>query len=578
MHCGQFIERARLGAAQMAGVFSTILLLALSAGRPVALGGPQDGPAGAVVEGIVVSSTTGEPVPRAEVQLRLWKLPEPVARSQSLPPEPQTLVSRTDSGGKFRFEGVPPGRWEISISRQGMLPARPAAGLSPHRLAVRAGDEVRGLRYALAPQAVITGKVVDEEGDPVQGALVSAARPPWRSGEALIHPVPGAKTDDRGEYRLPGLPAGTYLVYALRFPSSGLSPDGKPWIEPPAFHPDAAARQQAHPVRVQAGQELGGVDIVLHRRPAQYISGRVLMEDGTPAPNVYVRWMDLSAGLSSSVSSAATGTRGEFRIGPVPSGRCRLTATLEQPGQANARRLATMDLEVGEEDLKNVEVRFPPPVTLRGRVRFAGPDAEPFAARASELRLMLVAAGDFPWMDLRHGSVNPDATFSLEVALPDKYELSFDGELMARHLYVDSIRTASGADVSGGLEITGGAPEPIVITLRADGARVIARRPQAQNPAEECNPYRAVLVRGRNSWSGELLNPRIETIDSSGQVEFRNLPPGNYLVLGLCGEPGERIYSREWLESIYTKAAAIRLERGETRTVTLPDVPPPEDP
>lgn len=61
-------------------------------------------------------------------------------------------------------------------------------------------------------------------------------------------------------------------------------------------------------------------------------------------------------------------------------------------------------------------------------------------------------------------------------------------------------------------------------------------------------------------------------------MEFRNLPPGNYLLLGLCGEPGERIYSREWLDWVSTKAAAIRLERGETRTVTLPDVPPPEDP
>ena len=71
-------------------------------------------------------------------------------------------------------------------------------------------------KLEMTPQTVISGRVVDEYGDPVQGVPVEALPVAEDTGKAHFYtPLnsPSGNTDDHGEFRLRGAP-GKYRLRA----------------------------------------------------------------------------------------------------------------------------------------------------------------------------------------------------------------------------------------------------------------------------------------------------------------------------------------------------------------------------
>ena len=118
----------------------------------------QTGPEGATkpskIEGRMVNLVSGEPVRRVNLTLHVAGRP-----AASL-----TTVSGAD--GHFLFPKVEPGTYRLSAERTGFLQQDFRGSL-----VVGAGQPVPDLVFKLTPQGVITGKVVDEEGDPVAAVL-----------------------------------------------------------------------------------------------------------------------------------------------------------------------------------------------------------------------------------------------------------------------------------------------------------------------------------------------------------------------------------------------------------------------
>ena len=71
------------------------------------------------------------------------------------------------------------------------------------------------VEVVLAPGGAVTGTIVDSAGEPFQGVLVQALRVREDNGRmvASLASVPRL-TDNRGRYRLFGLPPGAYLIAA----------------------------------------------------------------------------------------------------------------------------------------------------------------------------------------------------------------------------------------------------------------------------------------------------------------------------------------------------------------------------
>lgn len=158
------------------------------------------------VSGQVVQEPGGTPIAKVTVWLSaLGADVAPGSRFRQMNGQSVT----TDAEGHFRFPSVPPGDFRVVLQKNGFLFAgRKSQQDSPTFVTVSAGQRVDGLLFRVLPAGVIRGKIVDEDGTPVPGAHVSAL---LISGKGIAGT---GTTNDLGEYRIPELAAGRYLVIA----------------------------------------------------------------------------------------------------------------------------------------------------------------------------------------------------------------------------------------------------------------------------------------------------------------------------------------------------------------------------
>jgi len=153
-------------------------------------------------------STAGEAVRKATIRLvGIGNQGSPAFR----------YAETTDIDGKFLFEDVAPGRYMLTAEKAGFVPGRYGARstTSPGtQLAVSAGQEMKDLVFLLTPQGVITGRVTDEDGDPVRGVQVTILRTGYNRGRRLFLPSGGTNTDDQGNFRAGSLAPGRYYLSA----------------------------------------------------------------------------------------------------------------------------------------------------------------------------------------------------------------------------------------------------------------------------------------------------------------------------------------------------------------------------
>jgi len=92
------------------------------------------------------------------------------------------------------------------------------------------GESVEDVDLKLVRGAVITGRVTDEEGKPVVEERIELQPADEKGGQRQMSPFSQNyqmfQTDDRGIYRLYGLPAGRYKVSVGSNPNNGFSGNG----------------------------------------------------------------------------------------------------------------------------------------------------------------------------------------------------------------------------------------------------------------------------------------------------------------------------------------------------------------
>lgn len=143
------------------------------------------------VEGVAIKAGTTEPVAHAQVMLTS------VDGRRA-----DTRVADTDDRGRFVFRAPAAGTYRLLAQHDAFVRT---AGRT---VTIVPGQSIRDLVVAMTPTGVVTGRVVDEYGDPAPDVYVRAS---------LKDSTFEATTNDLGEYRLYGLPPGAYVVSAAPY-------------------------------------------------------------------------------------------------------------------------------------------------------------------------------------------------------------------------------------------------------------------------------------------------------------------------------------------------------------------------
>ena len=125
----------------------------------------------------------------------------------------------TDDEGRFAFQGLPAGRFTVSASKTGFVNTtfgqrKPGSGRPGTPIQLADGQKAQ-IALQLPKGGVISGTVLDEQGDPVPGTQLRVMRYSFQNGRRTLGQTSGGSTDDRGMYRVYGLQPGDYVVCAV---------------------------------------------------------------------------------------------------------------------------------------------------------------------------------------------------------------------------------------------------------------------------------------------------------------------------------------------------------------------------
>ena len=229
----------------------------------------------------------------------------------------------TDNDGYFQIRGLPAGGYTIQAFAPALV-SNNVWGRQSQIIHLSDGESVDGIDLSLKPGGVITGRVTDADGQPViqeNIRLITATMP--RRQVYLPYSYMMFSTDDRGMYRIFGVPPGQYLVAA------GGDPNGPPVPvngNNPFYHPDTSDESKATIIEVTPGSETSGVDIVMRSSKLYTVSGRIIdAVSGKPIVGMMYGYGIPDAqgrGFTRAFSSGSTTTaKGEFRLQGVSPGQ-----------------------------------------------------------------------------------------------------------------------------------------------------------------------------------------------------------------------------------------------------------------
>ncbi len=307
-------------------------------------------PRGGTITGRVITDD-GQPLGTAQVSIN------PVGVSISFPNRP--LVS-IDAQGNFHTSNLAPGSYTVSASAPGYLRAE----MSPASLEFGRYQPGDSITITMKKGGVITGQVTDERGQPVVAASVRAIikRLEGQYGGGIS----GGETDDRGVYRIFGLPPGTYLIVVNDYPYQ-FSPPSPYSRLTPTYYP-SSIYETATEITLHLGEELNGLDIRFRGERGHTISGWVTGL-GASVPGSYNSLeLTLARPNSGNVASYRPNRNASgFAFNGVPDGEYVLRAGHEFGGGYGAAA-QPRHVTINGADVTGLELPLLPLAALSGRI------------------------------------------------------------------------------------------------------------------------------------------------------------------------------------------------------------------
>lgn len=524
--------------------------IALLFANAVAQTKPKQTQASGPITGVVLT-TDGLPAPDVTVVLQklggTWR---------------DQVSTSTGDDGTFRFDNVASGVYTVlaygSIAELQSRICRP-------------GDSLE-LRVRMGKDGVITGRVTDAKGEsaieaPVRAIMVRDAKGRLLGpGNQFRRHAHHRWTDDRGIYRLWGLPPGSYLVAAGG--KNEYTHEPGPYDDQPLTYYLSSPLSGAREVIVHEGGERAGVDITMRSDPGYAINGTVSGSfDGTQDGGVGVMLSQVTTGAMEARAPIRDPQQSrEFSFGALTAGEYELQA-MAVKGTSFTAASSVVRVTIKDSDVRGVDLKLKPlgsvsigvtieptPVpspkecenperlTIAQILVTAHPDGESQLARSQ--------SPVFYWLsNMGLGTVaTPEANGLCRLAPIEAGRYRVEVDPANDHYYVHSITKAAsdmtgrrvdiakdGVKVSDGEHVTG-----VAVKLAAGAAKLSGQVSLWRGAAISPSALRVFLVPAERESADDVLRFAEASVSARGEFTFKHVKPGGYFLVArpVSEEPG----------------------------------------
>src|SRR5215510_12687931 len=374
--------------------------------------------------------------------------------SSSFPRPAPVARETTDKEGRFQMNKLPDGRYYlVPLAPAYFAPSEDRMTASGKPVTLLKGESLEGIELKLIPGGVITGRVITAGGQPVIGLEIDTRLTDMRAMQQLpstTHSDQRFRTDDRGVYRIYGLPAGRFTV-SVQSETPGQARR--------IFHPGMTEESQAAPVDVVSGKVVENVDIKLPPITHVYeASGRVVDEaTGQPIPKIRAGWSALEDSSKRNTiysSDLLVDERGAFRLANLAPGRYSVSVRIDSGSEYYSDEVV---FEVTDQDIAGLEIRARRAASLSGVIVIEGARDPPILDDLSHLHISVFRqAGGLG----TGGNVGADGRFRIPGLPPDKFRFDLHSWTQRQRFWLlgverNGVRLPDLIEVAAGEQVTG---------------------------------------------------------------------------------------------------------------------------
>ncbi len=544
----------------------TALLLCVLAIAPVCIAQSDTQPSTgrASISGIVVRGDTGAPLENAEVSL--------TSSSRSW----DQTIRITGADGRFTFDQLSADDYTVSATHRRFI--NPAQSL-PIKVSLKPTERLHGLGFRLVPGAVIHGKVLDQDGEPLVGTRVKLLVSDYSRATTQFTQVNSADVNDLGEYRIFGIPPGYYYLTAH---APGTATDGRsvdsqtarPTTYRRMYFDNVTSAHDAKRIHLTVGSDFSA-DFKLVRARTATVNLTVVSPSYSMQFQGYVGMVPAEPYLSESLVYKETREPTKASFKAVTPGRYVIGGLLaaKKPDDSELVGVAAQETEI-EEGLNEITV----PVTsvsieTSAQVVF---DSDKHPSPEGMDILLLPLRGQLVILDEEKGhkaDVDDTGQFKLEQRTGITYAPVIEDLKSCPNCYIKSVRQ-NGKDVTTTGLVSQQDGAHVQITIATDAA-TITGRVLDDNGLPIPNSEVVALPDADNRRTYHCIAS--DTTSHDGRFRITSLCPGSYSVVALPSEaPAGIFWEPDVARSLEPLGLPVTLTPNNTQTLEVHPVPLPE--
>jgi hypothetical protein len=512
-------------------------------------------------------------------------------------------AASTDEQGRYRITGLPAGTYTVTAAKSGFVDGafgqRRSSGTGTS-VELTDGQQAVNIDIKLARGGVVTGHVLDEDGAPLARAVVTVLRQQYVRGQKQLTPAGADQSDDRGQYRVFGLPPGDYFVSATAggieqmvrqvAGDFGTQQAAETSGYAPTYYAGVTSASDATRVKLAAAQEVTGIDFHIQIVPFATVKGVVV---GGPATVLLVSEAGgsnggtigaLGGGFAALVGGG--GGRGAVGIGAALGGGLRAVSRSDgtfsipnvTPGKYTiiARadggpdaplRTAMQPLVVAGNEV-NVALTPAPGVQLGGTITFEAAGSPPSNGFAG-FRVMPVPLGATAAMPGgrggRPGDVGANGQFTIGDVIPGLYRIraSAPRGWAMKAVYLDGRDVTDSPIEVKSENVTG---LNVIFTDRISSLSGSVRDARG-NPVSDVTVI--AFPSDERLWFPQARQIMTVRTDRTGAYKIVSIPAGDYLVVAVDDVELGEWFDPAFLDQIRAHATKVRIEEGNQHVQDL---------